>query len=252
MARHKPAAQGGYQRGEDTRARIVEAAVRVFGEKGYAAASTRDIASAAGVNAPALQYYFEGKEGVYLACLEQLIEHLWQQMGSTLELAEAALVDAQAEDGRLIDLVLNILDAVISMLEDTPEHLGWRGFLDCQHAGLGPDSAKALFETRFKSRLASVIRGLIARLTGFPPGDERTVIHTMALFSQGLAFRAQRSTLLRALGWPGIGAREMGLLKEVVLAQARFSLEGLVGQKTERDRLPSGAERGVSGGRGDA
>lgn len=234
MARHKPAAQGGYQRGEDTRARIVEAAVRVFGEKGYDAASTRDIAAAAGANAPAIQYYFEGKEGVYLACLEQLIEHLWQQMGNTLETAEAALADAHTEDGALIDIVLGILDAVISMLEDTPAHLAWRGFLDRQHAGLGPESGKVLFEARFKSRLASVIRGLIARLTGFAPNDERTVIHTMALFSQGLAFRAQRSTLLKALGWERIEAREMGLLKEVVLTQARFSLEGLV-------RLKAGA-----------
>ena len=62
MARHKPAAEGGYQRGEETRARIVEAAVVVFGERGYDGASTRDLANAAGVNAPAIQYYFDGKE----------------------------------------------------------------------------------------------------------------------------------------------------------------------------------------------
>ena len=41
MARHKPAAEGGYQRGEETRARIIEAAVEVFGERGYDGASTR-------------------------------------------------------------------------------------------------------------------------------------------------------------------------------------------------------------------
>jgi len=35
--------------------------MRLFGEKGYEGASTRDIAAAAGVNAPALQYYFDNK-----------------------------------------------------------------------------------------------------------------------------------------------------------------------------------------------
>ena len=56
---------GGYTRGDETRQRIIDAAVKLFGEHGFAGASTRDIATAAGVNAPALQYYFENKEGVY-------------------------------------------------------------------------------------------------------------------------------------------------------------------------------------------
>ncbi len=55
---------GGYARGDETRLRIIEAAIESFGEHGFEAASTRDIAARAGVNAPALQYYFENKEGV--------------------------------------------------------------------------------------------------------------------------------------------------------------------------------------------
>jgi AcrR family transcriptional regulator len=52
------------------------AAVKLFGEHGFAGASTRDIATAAGVNAPALQYYFENKEGVYQACAEYITNDL--------------------------------------------------------------------------------------------------------------------------------------------------------------------------------
>ena len=63
-------AGGGYARGDETRRRIIDAAVEVFGERGFEAASTREIAARAGVNAPALQYYFENKEGVYRACVE--------------------------------------------------------------------------------------------------------------------------------------------------------------------------------------
>ncbi|MFP3616373.1 TetR family transcriptional regulator, partial [Paraburkholderia sp. SIMBA_050] len=68
--RHRPAAEGGYQRGEETRAKIIEAALSLFGERGFEGASTRDIAEHAGVNAPALVYYFDNKEGVYQACVE--------------------------------------------------------------------------------------------------------------------------------------------------------------------------------------
>jgi len=60
--RRRPA-EGGYARGEEVRMKIIEAALRVFGENGYERASTRQIAAEAGVNPPALQYYFDGKGG---------------------------------------------------------------------------------------------------------------------------------------------------------------------------------------------
>jgi TetR/AcrR family transcriptional regulator, regulator of cefoperazone and chloramphenicol sensitivity len=55
-AKHRHSVTGACTRGEETRARIIAAAIRLFGEKGYEAASTRDIAAADGVNVPTVQY----------------------------------------------------------------------------------------------------------------------------------------------------------------------------------------------------
>ncbi len=52
---------GGYARGEETRARIIAVALRLFGDRGFDGVSTREIAEEAGVNPPALQYYFDSK-----------------------------------------------------------------------------------------------------------------------------------------------------------------------------------------------
>lgn len=234
MARHKPAAEGGYQRGEETRARIVEAAVEVFGERGYDRASTRDIATAAGVNAPAIQYYFDGKEGVYLECVEHLITLLWRKMSPCVEAAEAALADAKASDKTLIDVSLGILGTVVSTIQDSPQTTIWRAFMDRHQAGLCPQSATTAFEDRFKARIGRVIRQLIARLSGFAVEDERTVIHSMALFTQGLAFRVQKPKLLEALKWAEVNQKEMEAVRDVVLMQARFTLEGLARQRDVR------------------
>jgi AcrR family transcriptional regulator len=231
MARHKPAAEGGYQRGEETRARIVEAAVAVFGERGYEGASTRDIATAAGVNAPAIQYYFDGKEGVYLECVEHLIKLLWHKMGDSVEAAEAALAQTPLKDQALIDASLGILGAVVSTIQDSPQTTAWRAFLDLHQTGLCPESASMAFEDRFKKRIGVVVRLLIAGLSGYAVEDERTVIHSMALFSQGLAFRVQKPKLLEALKWAEVGPQEMEQVRDVVLTQARFTLEGLVRQR---------------------
>ncbi|MFJ5382597.1 TetR family transcriptional regulator, partial [Cupriavidus sp. CER94] len=91
MARHRPAAEGGYQRGEETRARIIEAAMRLFAAHGFDGASTRDIAREANVNAPALQYYFDNKEGVYLACIEYFVERAWAMLQDVVAAAEGLL-----------------------------------------------------------------------------------------------------------------------------------------------------------------
>ncbi|NWC74796.1 CerR family C-terminal domain-containing protein [Pseudomonas sp. P7759] len=233
MARHKPAAEGGYQRGEETRARIIEAAVGVFGERGYDGASTRDIATAAGVNAPAIQYYFDGKEGVYLACVEHLITLLWGKMSPSVEAAESVLADSDSGDNALIDASLGILGTVVSTIQDSPQTTVWRAFMDRHQAGLCPPSATRAFDEHFKARIGRVIRLLIARLSGFAVEDERTVIHSMALFTQGLAFRVQKPKLLAALNWTEVNQKEMELVRQVVLTQARFTLEGLARQRDQ-------------------
>ncbi|OQR36627.1 TetR family transcriptional regulator [Pseudomonas sp. Bc-h] len=230
MARHRPASEGGYQRGEETRAAILLAAVAVFGERGYEGASTRDIAKAAGVNAPSIQYYFDSKEGVYLQCVEHLITLLWQKMGAAVDAAERAVGDGTSSDQMLIEGAIGILGAVLSTTKDTTQIRAWRIFFDRQQAGLCPPSATVIFERKFKARIDSVMRLLIARLSGFEVGDERTILHSTALFTQGLAFRAHKSRLLSALNWKEVDHKEMELIRSIVLTQARFTLEGLARQ----------------------
>jgi AcrR family transcriptional regulator len=60
----------------ERRAAIVEAALRVFGERSYGAATTAEIARAAGVTEPVLYRHFASKRDLYLACLEQMASQL--------------------------------------------------------------------------------------------------------------------------------------------------------------------------------
>ncbi|MEK8046190.1 TetR/AcrR family transcriptional regulator [Ideonella margarita] len=53
--------------GEASRARLMEAGLRLFAEQGYARTSTRDLAQAAEVNVAAIRYYFGDKAGLYKA-----------------------------------------------------------------------------------------------------------------------------------------------------------------------------------------
>lgn len=56
---------------EETRARILEAALRTFRERGFERATMREIASEAGVAVGAAYYYFDSKEAIVMAFYDQ-------------------------------------------------------------------------------------------------------------------------------------------------------------------------------------
>jgi AcrR family transcriptional regulator len=55
----------------DTREKLLRAATALFAEKGFDGATVKEIAEQAGVNISLISYHFNGKEGVFRACLER-------------------------------------------------------------------------------------------------------------------------------------------------------------------------------------
>jgi len=55
---------------DHTRQRILKAAVELFADKGFDGASVRAIVAKARVNQAAINYHFDGKEGLYLEVIE--------------------------------------------------------------------------------------------------------------------------------------------------------------------------------------
>lgn len=231
MARHRPASEGGYQRGEETRARIIEAAMRLFAEHGFDGASTRDIAREANVNAPALQYYFDNKEGVYLACIDHFVERAWAMVADVVEDAEAVLARADATDADLIDTYLKLQARFAQFLYECPETDHWRQFMSRERAGLGPPAAFERIDVGVNRRLFALTSTIIGRLIGQPATDENTRIRTIAIDSQVGAFKVMRRHVLRALGWDHYGEDETARVREVLLDQTRILLLGLVAQR---------------------
>ena len=64
----------------DTSAKLVEAATKLFAAKGFAAVSIRELAESAGANSALISYHFGGKEGLYRTVLEKQFQDLTDQM----------------------------------------------------------------------------------------------------------------------------------------------------------------------------
>lgn len=56
---------------EDRREQIIDAAMRVFAQKGFSKATNRDVAREAGITTGLIYYYFENKEALLKAVLEE-------------------------------------------------------------------------------------------------------------------------------------------------------------------------------------
>jgi AcrR family transcriptional regulator len=79
----------------NARERLLETATDMFAEKGYAGTSVREIVDRAGVSKPVLYYYFQSKEGLFLAILD-MAENLQKQL----------LAGVLESEGRVLDRLL--------------------------------------------------------------------------------------------------------------------------------------------------
>ena len=64
------------ERGERTRALVIDETIRCIREEGFAAASTRHIIDRAGVSWGVIQYYFGDRDGLLTAVIEHAITTL--------------------------------------------------------------------------------------------------------------------------------------------------------------------------------
>jgi AcrR family transcriptional regulator len=233
--KHRHPADGGYARGEETRARIVATALRVFGEAGFSQASTRQIAADAGVNPPALQYYFGGKEGLHRACAQFIIDRVMNIVAPSL--AEARTIKRPVRRDRAIEVLCGLLDAMVDGLVAAGSE-GWSRFITRGKAdGAGP--AMGMLRQNIGMPIMLTVAHLIAMATDGDPADEVTRVKAAAILGQVTTFLTNRENTLEALKWPDFDARRLAIIKRVVRDHTRAILDA--GARAKARRASGGA-----------
>jgi len=92
---------------EATRARIISAALDLFRERGFEAATMREIASRAGVALGAAYYYFDSKDSIVLAFYDQA----QSDMAPRIEKALSATKDLKVLLDRIISVKLEYFES---------------------------------------------------------------------------------------------------------------------------------------------
>ncbi|MGN6804356.1 MAG: CerR family C-terminal domain-containing protein [Trinickia sp.] len=223
MKRGRRPAQGGYARGDETRLRIIHAAIELFGERGFDAASTRDIAARAGVNAPALQYYFANKEGVYRACAEHIAGIVWERFAPVVQSANEKLASG-ADTAALIDAFIDIQRVIAERMFLSPATASQRLFFVREQTGQEPSIASEILQTRMRAPLNRVGTELVARIGGTRIDDPVTRIRLLSLHGQMMVFNVAPRSALTLLEWTQIDAEKSALIQRTIEAQTRALL----------------------------
>jgi TetR/AcrR family transcriptional regulator, regulator of cefoperazone and chloramphenicol sensitivity len=216
--------QGGYARGDETRAQIIATALRVFGEQGYDQASTREIAAEAGVNPPALQYYFGGKEGLHRACAQFIVDRAAATLSPALErAAEAIAAKNKAQAREALDALLDALtDSLAEPAAETWSRFVARGKRD----GAGPGIE--IIVKRISNPTIESVTGLVGIITDADPSGDLTRLRTLMVLGQVHWVHASREHALKVMRWSKLDPAKVAMIKRVVREQTRAALNAAV------------------------
>jgi AcrR family transcriptional regulator len=213
--------KGGYTRGDATRAQIIAAALKIFGEHGYDRAATRDIALEAGVNPPALQYYFDGKAGLHRACAQFIIDRACVTLGPALEQAQSVIKSGRAS--AVLDAVVGLLDAMTDSFAE-PDSEIWSRFIHRGKAdGAGP--GVELLRDKLSVPILDSVANLLALATGRTPVEDETRLRTMLILSQVHAVHTGRENMVRFMRWKKFDADKITLIKQLIRQHTCAALE---------------------------
>ena len=216
-SRHSQRAQR--DRGAETRADLIEAALDVFGRLGFEGASTRAIAKAANANLAAIVYHFGGKEPLYVAVAEHVADSIFGRMRATLSAAanRTAIASPEAARAALDTVVGTFIDVILGSADADR----WARFLIREQ--MQPTAAFDVVY-RFMNGAAETVSRLVATALGTAESDE-IKLRAMTLMGQVLVFRVAQQLVLKRMGWRSIGDRQRREIKGVVKANLAAILE---------------------------
>ena len=158
---------------QETRARVLNAAARLFAERGFATVTVRDICRKARANVAAVNYHFGGKQGLYTAVMQSAIG----VMHSTTEAAREAGHGRRPEEQLRAYIAVFVQRVMGSGRETWIHQLMMREIAD-------PTPALDMVAEQVLKPRMEYLCGAIADLVGSTPDDPRVVRCALSVQSQ--------------------------------------------------------------------
>ena len=169
-----------------TRARLLEAAGEVFAERGFRAATIREICQRAEANVAGAHYHFGDKEALYLAVLKSFSDDALKRYPPTYGLAESATAEE-----KLHAFVRSFLFRIAD--KGRP---AWHGRLMAREMAEPTAALDAMINEVYRP-LVERLEGIIRELTGRQTNDDVVLGCTRSILGQCLFYHHARPVIQR-------------------------------------------------------
>lgn len=184
---------------DNTRDRLMEAAVRLFGQHGFDGVSTRVLTEAAGANIAAIKYHFGDKQGLYVATLERMAAEVQDIMRPIMESLKSGVIAANGDRGMLMRLSEQMIaNTVRALLSD--EEMKTRMALFVREYTTPSQFFPILYEALPK-RMHEMLAELISKIDNIEANDPRAIIRSHILAGEILIFLFGREVILKRMNW---------------------------------------------------
>jgi len=203
---------------DQTRAALVQAALKLFGRRGFDGTSTREIAAEAKANIGSIAYHFGGKEGLRAAAADFIVETIQGIAGQALGGAQAAASTPEAARAQLFAA----LERMVGFIVASPQAGEIVQFVlrELSHPTAALDRIYAGVLEPTHRRLCQIWE----QATGEPAESEATKLIVFTIIGQVIYFRIGREAVMRRMGWREIGDKEAAKVMAVAADNLRAML----------------------------
>jgi len=200
-----------------TRESLIKTGLMLFGNAGFDATSTRQIAQAAGTNISAISYHFGGKEGLRTACAEYVSDLVMTTVISNLPpVKELSAADASA-------VLENILSGLTNLLLLEPQAKDLTQFM-LREVTQSTELLDVIYPKFFEPAHKSICE-LWAQATGQDADSSEVILTLFSVVGQVVYFRIGQEIVRRRMGWENIGPNEVQAIQTIIRTNLHATLD---------------------------
>lgn len=208
-----PAASG-------TRAALIAAGLHLFGRDGFAATSTRALAAHAGTNVASIAYHFGGKDGLRLACGQEVMQRVAGFAGPA-DMPGPAPAPAPEQALALLETMLR---AMAAFLTRAPQAADTVAFILREMTEEGP-AFDLIYRDFFLPKHRQLCHLTAAAIGGDPESADIRLL-VFSVLGQAVYFRLGQPLICRRMGWDSYGEAEAQAVADRLVANMHAILRG--------------------------
>lgn len=198
---------------DNSREKILDAAITIFSQNGFEGARTRDIAALAKVNISTLHYHFQSKDNIY-GCMIKKIHEISSEHIMPIMIAQKEIIERSKNKKEIIEAVKVMSLTFIEMIT-RPEHKRFAKIIAFEQIDQSKHF-KMIFESVMK-RVCEPFAFAVGKITGKKPDSIEVILLTHSLHSTLTALQHNKSSLLYLSGWKGYDKNNIKHIQKNIL-----------------------------------